>query len=137
MIGCGWRAISYRLFGIDAPESKQTCSLAGNAWDCGKEATAAISRLVGDKPITCQERDRDRYKRIVAVCYLNGQDINEAIVGKAGRWRTGDIRGPMSQPRMRPGKPWSGYGGGSSSSRGSGGGGGDRGMMVSPLTIIE
>ena len=69
-----------RLFGVDAPESKQTCALNGTPWDCGKEATAVLTRLIDGKLITCQERDRDRYKRVVAVCYVDGLDINEAIV---------------------------------------------------------
>ena len=69
-----------RLFGIDAPEGKQTCTLDGKAWACGIEARDALARLIDGKPITCQQRDIDRYKRIVAVCHVEGLDLNGAMV---------------------------------------------------------
>lgn len=61
-----------RLYGIDAPEWKQTCDLEGRPWPCGVAATDALRRFVGDKPVTCREKDVDRYARIIAVCYLGG-----------------------------------------------------------------
>lgn len=70
-----------RLFGIDAPEGKQTCERDGMAWLCGQESAKWLRELVADKTLTCTERDRDRYKRIVAVCTLpDGRNINSEIV---------------------------------------------------------
>ena len=65
-----------RLHGIDAPESKQTCVAGGRRWRCGSEATRALARRIGGRPIACEERDRDRYGRIVAVCRVRGEDLN-------------------------------------------------------------
>ncbi len=69
-----------RLFGIDAPESKQTCTVDGKAWACGQEATWALAYELAEHWVTCQQRDVDRYKRIVAVCYVGTEDVNAAMV---------------------------------------------------------
>ncbi len=50
-----------RLHGIDAPESKQLCYLDGKRWQCGRDAGNILSDLINHRPVTCQERDRDRY----------------------------------------------------------------------------
>ena len=56
-----------RLHGIDAPEAKQTCLENGKRWRCGTNATSALSQMIGRHLVVCQQRDMDRYKRIVAV----------------------------------------------------------------------
>ena len=33
-----------RLYGIDAPESQQTCRAEGQRWACGEQATRALAR---------------------------------------------------------------------------------------------
>ena len=78
-----------RLHGIDAPESKQTCVAGGSRWRCGAEATRALARRIGGRPIACEERDRDRYGRIVAVCRVRGEDLNRWMVrqGRALAYR--------------------------------------------------
>ena len=49
----------YRLFGIDAPEARQTCRAWGRTWDCGAAATEALmSRAQG---MTCEGGDTDRF----------------------------------------------------------------------------
>ncbi|MBT4938499.1 MAG: thermonuclease family protein [Rhodospirillaceae bacterium] len=57
-----------RLHGIDAPETKQTCTAGGKEWRCGWEATNALANIVGRHWVACTKRDIDRYGRIVAVC---------------------------------------------------------------------
>jgi endonuclease YncB( thermonuclease family) len=69
-----------RLFGIDAPEGRQTCDRDGRAWRCGQHAALALADKIGRRRIDCHERDRDRYRRIVAICYLNGEDLNGWLV---------------------------------------------------------
>ena len=46
-----------RLHGIDAPESKQTCRVAGKTWRCGAAATRALRKHLGGRPVACEERD--------------------------------------------------------------------------------
>lgn len=73
----------FRLFGIDAPESKQLCkSAAGKSYRCGQVAANALSDLIGRKTVTCEKKDIDRYRRIVAVCSVNGRDLGADLVAR-------------------------------------------------------
>jgi endonuclease YncB( thermonuclease family) len=74
----------YRLYAIDAPELKQTCQeQSGKTWRCGRSAKARLTTLIKGGEVTCQERDKDRYGRIVAVCSAAGvADLGEAMVLK-------------------------------------------------------
>lgn len=69
-----------RLWGVDAPEGKQTCQRDGVAWLCGQEAAKALRGLVVGKEVACREVDRDRYKRSVAVCSVGEMEINAWMV---------------------------------------------------------
>jgi endonuclease YncB( thermonuclease family) len=71
-----------RLYGVDAPEGKQTCNDAqGQRYLCGARAADALAELIGrNGRVTCREEDRDRYGRAVAVCHANGRDINGELV---------------------------------------------------------
>jgi len=69
-----------RIHGIDAPEAKQLCQREGEPWQCGRSATEALKGWIGDRPVSCEELDRDRYKRIVAKCLVDGQDLGEWMV---------------------------------------------------------
>ncbi len=70
-----------RLYGIDAPEYRQTCEKAGGEiFDCGKEAANALRTLIRGQKITCTERDRDRYRRSVSVCRNETVDLNAEMV---------------------------------------------------------
>jgi len=70
-----------RLFGIDAPEGKQSCERDGLPWLCGQEAGKYLREMVAGQTLTCQEKDRDRYGRSVAMCRLpDGRDIGTQMV---------------------------------------------------------
>ena len=69
-----------RLFGIDAPESAQRCLAGSRRWSCGEQATRALAARIDGRSVACEERDRDRYGRIVAVCRYGGQDVNAWLV---------------------------------------------------------
>lgn len=74
------RGVKVRLFGIDAPESSQTCVRAGKAYGCGREAAFALADLVRSRTVTCVRRDTDRYGRLVGVCTVGGTEINRWLV---------------------------------------------------------
>ena len=79
----GSTRVRIRLHGIDAPESEQRCRTGGQSWDCGREAARALDRHIGLDPVACEERDVDRYGRVVAVCRLDGhQDVNAWMVAE-------------------------------------------------------
>lgn len=69
-----------RLFGIDAPEAKQTCDRAGTKWSCGTEAKTKLVELVDGKQVDCIGQDRDQYGRLVAKCRVGNIDLGEAMV---------------------------------------------------------
>jgi endonuclease YncB( thermonuclease family) len=72
---------SIRLHGIDTPETSQSClDGARNQWPCGREATLALAGIIGDQAIVCKGSDRDRYKRLIAVCYVGSVDLNSKMV---------------------------------------------------------
>ena len=69
-----------RLHGIDAPERNQKCEKYGQEWRCGQASTKLLRTLTTNKTITCKGSSTDRYKRLIAVCYVNGVDLNAAMV---------------------------------------------------------
>jgi len=71
-----------RLFGIDAPEGGQTCNAQGKPYRCGQKAAFALSDKMGGKTVECRPKDRDRYGRVVAVCLVDGEDINGWMVAQ-------------------------------------------------------
>lgn len=72
-----------RLWGIDAPESRQTCTRVGETYRCGQEAANALADLLQASTVTCQPQGRpDRYRRVVARCSITriiGRDVRDRI----------------------------------------------------------
>ncbi|MFC7378235.1 thermonuclease family protein [Brevundimonas sp. GCM10030266] len=63
-----------RLWGIDAPEGRQTCTRGGETYRCGQEAANNLARHTGELVVECEPRGRpDRYRRIVARCVTKRQ----------------------------------------------------------------
>ncbi|WP_436397589.1 thermonuclease family protein [Roseobacter sp. S98] len=70
-----------RLHGIDAPEQDQTCKTEqGQRWNCGAWVSDTVRDRYAGEMADCEETDRDRYGRVVAVCFVDGTDIGEALV---------------------------------------------------------
>lgn len=83
-----------RLFGIDAPEASQTCETATGAIKCGDIARVQLARRIGGRPVRCEGKTRDRYKRLVAVCTVSGDDLGSWMVrsGWATAYRRYSVR---------------------------------------------
>jgi endonuclease YncB( thermonuclease family) len=73
-------AVGVRLFGVDAPEGRQSCTRDGRNWSCGDAAAAELRRLVGSRDVICEQRDTDTYGRIVAICRVGTTDLGSAMV---------------------------------------------------------
>ena len=70
-----------RLHGIDAPESRQECNRAdGTNWRCGQQAALALSDRIGRSTVRCDPRDRDRYGRIISICFKGAEALNRWMV---------------------------------------------------------
>src|SRR5262245_34323399 len=71
-----------RLEGIDAPELNQTCTDArGQTWSCGRTAAHELRALIAGRDLRCEPNGTDRYRRVLAVCFLpDGTDVNGWMV---------------------------------------------------------
>ncbi len=70
-----------RLFGIDAPEYRQSCRLAnGTSYRCGRDASTFLRKLVSGRPVKCRQIDIDRYDREISTCTAGETDLNQAMV---------------------------------------------------------
>ena len=91
----------YRLYGIDAPGSDEACTdMAGRRFACGSDAKAALAALIDGQKVSCEERDRDRDKSIIAICYAGGYDLGGELVRQGhARAFTRHSRQYLSQER--------------------------------------
>ena len=72
--------IPVRLYGIDAPESRQTCERNGKTYACGKQATKALANLIAGHTVQCEVVGRDAYARALGVCILADTEVNKTMV---------------------------------------------------------
>ena len=70
---------SYRLDGIDAPQTDQTCIDENSAvWRCGIEARDQLKKYIGDRNIRCDDTGQDTvYRgRRIGICWIEGETAN-------------------------------------------------------------
>lgn len=77
--------LTIRLIGIDAVEYRQDCGQRdGSRWSCGREARAALAKIAGREPLTCEVAAKDRYNRSLAACrtrpFPDGVDLGAEMV---------------------------------------------------------
>ncbi len=84
-IGIGETRI--RLEGIDAPETGQTCKRKWfGSWPCGAVATEALTHMLENRTVSCEPRGLDKYGRTLAVCFVDGRDVNAQMVREGHAW---------------------------------------------------
>ena len=89
-----------RLFGIDAPEIKQTCVNAqGKKYNCGQEAINWLRRWLQDYEIECNVIKQNSRGNAVGVCSIGEYDIGAALVasGWAISLPNNNVYGPYEQ----------------------------------------
>ena len=75
--------ISIRLHGIDTPERHQKCKdIDDNFYNCGEVATNQLRLIINEQQVKCEKKDKDRYKRIIGVCFSNEENLNALLVKK-------------------------------------------------------
>lgn len=72
--------IPVRLYGIDAPEGRQTCERDGRIFGCGKQSTQALAALIAGKPVQCEIVGRDDYARALGICSVGDIELNRSMV---------------------------------------------------------
>ena len=75
-----WRGERVRLYGIDAPESDQSCTVNARDYPCGEKAMQWLIEKIGKEEVRCEKRGRDRYDRLLAVCFAGEQNLNRGLV---------------------------------------------------------
>lgn len=79
-----------RLYGIDAPESRQTCEADGQTYRCGQQAALALADHIGKRTVACEQRMPASFGRVVATCRVAGEDLGAWIA--ASGWGMNDPR---------------------------------------------
>lgn len=69
--------VRYRVFGVDAPEMDTPR---------GPAAKEHLRAMIEGKSLSCVTRDRDRYGRTVAQCFIEGIDIACQMVKDGMAW---------------------------------------------------
>jgi endonuclease YncB( thermonuclease family) len=72
--------LKYRFFGIDAPEIKQICEKDNIKIKCGVIAKNALKNKIGDKIPECIVKDKDRYQRLIAECFVGKESLSKFMV---------------------------------------------------------
>jgi endonuclease YncB( thermonuclease family) len=75
--------VTYRLWGIDAPETRQDCP---DGWPAGRLATTHLQSLISGRNVICERKDTDRYGRTVAICRAGGEDLGAMMVRDGYAW---------------------------------------------------
>jgi endonuclease YncB( thermonuclease family) len=72
-----------RLDAIDAPESTQLClDASSKRYRCGQNSAFALADMIGRSTVSCQSKGRDRYKRVIAVCFKGETNLNTWMVAQ-------------------------------------------------------
>ena len=69
-----------RFSGIDTPELKQTCDKDGVKILCGLNAKKILVNKIGNNKVTCVREGKDRYKRVLAECFVNNESLSRYLV---------------------------------------------------------
>ena len=81
-------------------------------------ATQALVEAISDQPVSCKGDKRDRYKRLLAVCYVGSVNLNAMMVGNGWalayrRYSTDYVDAEAAAEKTRVGvwrgefeKPW-------------------------------
>jgi endonuclease YncB( thermonuclease family) len=105
-----------RINGVDAPESRQTCTDGqGRAWHCGTVAASALGIfLAASRPLRCAYVDRDRYGRFVGNCFrADGTNVAAWLAGSGyaldwPRYSGGAYAAEQARAREAKAGIWSG-----------------------------
>jgi len=69
-----------RFTGIDTPELKQTCIKDSENNSCGLTAKQILIDKIAKNKVKCIKEGKDRYKRILAECFVNNESLSRYLV---------------------------------------------------------
>ena len=69
------------LWGIDAPERRQSCTAPSGKWGCFEAAMRTLEMLVDQREVACTiVHGPDRFGTLFGVCDAAGKSVNEELV---------------------------------------------------------
>jgi endonuclease YncB( thermonuclease family) len=76
---------TYRLDGVDAPQTDQVClDAAGSPWTCGVEVRDQLKQFIGSRAVRCEEKGSDPVyrNRRIGICWVDGEtkSLNQWLV---------------------------------------------------------
>ncbi len=77
VIDSGRKQHRVRLWGIDAPESRQAF---------GQKSKQYLSQMVFNKNVRIEYREKDKYGRILGTVYVDGENVNLKMVQAGLAW---------------------------------------------------
>lgn len=71
-----------RLLGIDAPEFSQQCVRLsdGEQIACGRQSRNHLRALIDARDVICDGWEQDKFDRLLAVCSVEGVELNRTMV---------------------------------------------------------
>ncbi|HEX2555589.1 MAG TPA: thermonuclease family protein [Microvirga sp.] len=97
-----------RLKGVDAPEMRQSCRRDGRPYPCGEVSKQALVERLEDRTLTCRITGRDRYRRALAFCAVEGEDVGAWLVEQGLAVGYGDYEREEARARSRRLGLWAG-----------------------------
>ena len=99
--------VTYRLDGIEAPQTDQTCiDEKGAAWTCGVAARDRLQEHVGKRDVRCTDRGADSVfrKKRIGECFVAGEatSLNQWMVQQG--WALNADRSAKGPLQGRPGQ---------------------------------
>jgi len=96
-----------RLKGIDAPELNQSCMRGSTPILCGEKARDTLLGMILNRRVECRVTGRDRYQRLLARCFVDGEDIGARMVSEGFAVAYGDYRILETKARLQGRGIWS------------------------------
>ena len=59
---------------------KQLCKMKEKNYKCGVKSKEFLVSLISKQSVNCNYKDKDRYKRIVAECFVGQINLNKELV---------------------------------------------------------
>ena len=83
--------VVFNLYGVDAPESDQTCGNQGGVYPCGFQAANVLGYMTAYQWVKCTDKGVDRDNQNVMTCLLGGRyDVGERLIRQG--WALADRR---------------------------------------------
>jgi len=70
----------FRIEGIDAPESDQTCLDGNRQWPCGRQSATALDNLLDRQTVACVTLGQDKYRRNLGDCRVGDTNVADWMV---------------------------------------------------------